>query len=52
MSTIRKIVAVAVAAGTLGLSFGISQAQAAPMAKSGTTVVALGGGQGGWPLAK
>lgn len=52
MSIIRKIVAVTVAAGTLALGFGISQAQAAPQAKTGTVVTTLGGGQGGWPLAK
>lgn len=51
MSIVRKIVAVTVAAGALGL--GLAQAaQAAPLAKSGTVVTTMGGGQGNWPLAK
>lgn len=53
MTILRKIVATSIAAGAIALSLGISQASAAPVVKSsGKTVVAFGGGQGGWPLAK
>ncbi|MCW5952440.1 MAG: hypothetical protein KIT69_09305 [Propionibacteriaceae bacterium] len=54
MTTVRRIIAATVAAGALALSMGIAQADAAavnPTTKTGV-VVAAGGGQGSWPLAK
>lgn len=54
MTTVRRIIAASVAAGAIALSIGITQATAAPVAKSITVKVTAtsGGGQGGWPLAK
>ncbi|MCA0252878.1 MAG: hypothetical protein LCH76_11440 [Actinobacteria bacterium] len=52
MTVIRKIIAASVAASAIALTVGAAQATAAPVVKSTKTVVALGGGQGNWPLAR
>lgn len=52
MTTVRRIIAATVAAGALALSMGIAQADAAAVNPTTKTVVAAGGGQGSWPLAK
>lgn len=50
MAILRKIIAATVAAAAIGVSVGITQAEAAPVKFPTSVVVTPLGGQGEWPI--